>query len=85
MNKTDLINTAAETAGVSKNEAKAVIDATFDAIGKATRSGDSIRLPGFGTFSLKSRGPRQARNPRTGEPISIGATSKLAFKPSKIA
>ena len=83
MNKSDLVATAAVTAGVSQADAASVIDATFDAITAVLKSGGEVRLLGFGSFSVADRAARQGRNPATGETIQIAASKQLKFKAGK--
>jgi DNA-binding protein HU-beta len=71
----DVINT--------KLAAKGVTQSVFDAIVKAVQNGDSVRIYGFGIFSVTNRAARKGRNPRTGEPLDIPASSHLKFSPSK--
>ncbi len=79
MNKSDLINAVSQSAQVSKEETKKVIDACVDAIVTALANGDKVSLPGFGTFKVADRPARQARNPQTGEPITIPARKAPVF------
>ena len=83
MNKTDLIAVVAEKSGISKKDAKAAVEATFDAISDALAKGDKLQLVGFGTFEVSKKPAREARNPRTGETIKIPATNAPKFKASK--
>ena len=83
MNKTDLIDAVASEADVSKAEAARVVDAVIDSITRALKKGDTVTLVGFGTFSVRKRGARTGRNPRTGENIKIKASKNPAFKAGK--
>ena len=83
MNKSDLVATAAVTAGVSQADAARVIDATFDAITAVLKSGGEVRLLGFGSFSVADRAARQGRNPATGATIQIAASKQPKFKAGK--
>ena len=83
MNKSDLVATAAVTAGVSQADAAIVIDATFDAITAVLKSGGEVRLLGFGSFSVANRAAREGRNPATGETIQIAASKQPRFKAGK--
>ena len=83
MNKTDLVETVATEADVSKATAGRCVDAVFDAITAALKADDTVNLVGFGSFSTKSRAARTGRNPRTGEPIQIAASRAPGFKPGK--
>ncbi len=83
MNKTDLIDHVAESAGLSKADAGKAVEAVFDGITAALKSGDEVRLVGFGTFAVSERAASEGRNPRTGEKISIKASKQPKFKAGK--
>lgn len=83
MNKSDLINAIAETAGLSKADAGKALDATTAAISGALSSGDTVQVVGFGTFLVRDRAARAGRNPKTGEAMQIAASKAAAFKPGK--
>lgn len=83
MNKTELINAAAEAANVSKKDTSAVINAAFDVIAKAMADGDKVQVVGFGTFEVRERKAREGKNPRTGETVAIDACKLPAFKAGK--
>lgn len=83
MNKSELIDVVAGNAGVTKASAGQVVEAALDAISDALKSGDSVALVGFGTFTVRDRGARTGRNPRTGESIQIAASRVPAFKAGK--
>lgn len=83
MNKTELINAAAERSGVTKKDTEKVISATIDAITAALAAGDKVQLTGFGSFETKERAARVGRNPRTGEATEIAAARVPVFKAGK--
>jgi DNA-binding protein HU-beta len=83
MNKSDLINAIAEESGLTKADAGRALDATISSVSGALKSGDSISLIGFGTFSVKERSARTGRNPQTGETIQIKASKIPSFKAGK--
>lgn len=83
MNKSDLIDQIADSAGLSKADAGRALDATVDAITSALKQGQSVSLVGFGTFTVRDRAARTGRNPRTGETINIKASKNPAFKAGK--
>ena len=83
MNKQDLISAVAESSGLSKNDATKAVEGVFDAITGALKKGDEVRLVGFGTFSVAKRKASTGRNPRTGEAMSIKASSQPKFKAGK--
>lgn len=83
MNKGDLINKVAESAGLTKNQATAAVNSALDSIADCLKNGDKVTLIGFGTFSVSHRAARQGRNPQTGETIQIAAKSNVKFKAGK--
>lgn len=80
MNKTELVNAVAAKAGLSKKDAEAATKAVVDAVTEALAKGEKVQLVGFGTFEVKDRAAKQARNPRTGEVIEVAASKVPAFK-----
>ena len=83
MNKADVIEAVAASADISKASASRAVDAITDVVAKALKSGDSVTMVGFGTFSIRERAARAGRNPRTGETIQIKASKVPVFKPGK--
>ncbi len=83
VNKTDIIDSIAMGSEISKAAAARALNATIEAITTALRSGKSVSLLGFGTFSVKPRAARVGRNPKTGEPIQIEAANVPLFKAGK--
>lgn len=83
MNKSELIESVASSADLSKAAAGKAVDATLSAITKALGEGDQVALIGFGTFSVKERPARTGRDPRTGEPMDISASKAPTFKAGK--
>ena len=83
MNKGDFIGSVADVAELSKADAARAVDAMIDVITKALKTGDTITLVGFGTFSVRKRAARMGRNPQTKEAIKIKASKNPAFKAGK--
>lgn len=83
MNKNDLTAVVADKAGLSKADAGSAVDAVFDAITATLKSGDDVRLVGFGTFAVSHRKASKGRNPATGAEIDIAASNQAKFKPGK--
>lgn len=81
MNKRDLIQKTAEETGLSQKDCEAVINTLFDTIRKTVESGEKVQIIGFGTFELRARAARTARNPRTGEAVEVPARRVPVFKP----
>ena len=83
MNKQELIGQVADTTGLSRSDASRAVEGVFDVISKALKKGDEVRLVGFGTFSCSQRKASTGRNPRTGEPMQIKASTQPKFKAGK--
>jgi len=83
MNKNDLIAQVSDSTGVSRSDTTRLIEATLDAITSALKTGDEVRLVGFGTFAVSQRAATTGRNPRTGEEIQIPAVKQPKFKAGK--
>ena len=83
MNRSELERRVAERTGLASSAAKGAVDAVFDVIAEALASGEDARVSGFGVFGIKARSARIGRNPRTGENVSIAASTAPTFKPGK--
>lgn len=84
MTKQDLVNYAAQKAGVTKKDAGAVLDSIIEAITKSLKKGDNVTVTGFGTFRVSKRAARTGVNPRNpGQKIKIPAMKLPAFKAGK--
>lgn len=81
--KKDLIAAIAKRTGEKKATVEHVFNATLTEIENALLIGDAVAINGFGTFETKRREARTGRNPRTGEPVEIAASTSVAFKPAK--
>lgn len=84
MNKSELIDSVAEGAELTKTQAGKALDAVIESITNSLKDGDSVSLVGFGTFTVKDRAARTGRNPQTGEPIQISASKVPSFKAGKL-
>lgn len=83
MNKQELIGSVADLTGMTRSESANAVEAVFGTIGGALKRGDEVRLVGFGTFSISNRKASTGRNPRTGEPMQIKASSSPKFRAGK--
>lgn len=85
MTKADLVDQVAEAIGpgVTKKDCALVVDGLLNAVKQALADGEHIELRGFGTFKVRRRNSRMARNPRTGEAVAVPARHVPVFKPSK--
>lgn len=83
MNKSELIDAATSSTGLSKSEVSKVLDGVLSSISDAVKSGDKVAISGFGTFERRERAARTGRNPQTGEELQVAASKAPAFKPAK--
>lgn len=79
MNKSELIEAIASEADLSKVDAAKALDAVLSTIVGAVAKGDSVSLIGFGTFKASARAAREGKNPKTGEKLTIAATTVPKF------
>jgi DNA-binding protein HU-beta len=83
MNKSDLIDAIADSAGISKASAGDALNGALSAIKDALKNNESVTLVGFGTFRVGKRAARAGRNPRTGEVIEIKEVKVPKFTAGK--
>lgn len=83
MNKSDLVDAVAAATDSGRSAAAASVDAVLDSITSALKSGEKVSLTGFGTFEVRNRAARTARNPQTGATIQVKASKAPAFKAGK--
>lgn len=87
MNKSELVQSLAAQAAITRSDAQRAVNALFDAergiIATALRRGERVQITGFGTFEMRERKARTGRNPRTGQEIRIAATISPMFRPGK--
>ena len=82
MTKADLISSVAKAAKISKRAAGDAVNASFEGLARAIKREKGFQVPGFGTFTVRSRKARMGRNPQTGAAISIKASRTVGFKPA---
>ena len=80
MNKTELIDSMAEKAGITKAAAKTALETFLGDVEKTLKKGDRVSLVGFGSWSVSKRAARDGRNPQTGKTIKIAAKNVVKFK-----
>jgi DNA-binding protein HU-beta len=83
MNKTDIANAVHGKLGGTKVQAEEVVDIVIESIVGTLKKGGEVSVAGLGIFSTKVRAARQARNPRTGESISVPSMRVPKFRPAK--
>jgi DNA-binding protein HU-beta len=82
MTKAELIEAVADAAGVSKADAERTVGAFWDTVVSAAKHGDKVSWPGIGSFSTTKRPARVGRNPQTGAPVQIAASTAMKFSAS---
>ena len=83
LTKADMAERLFEELGLNKREAKELVDLFFEEVRHALESGTSVKLSGFGNFTLRDKSKRPGRNPKTGEEIPITARRVVTFRPGQ--
>jgi len=83
MNKSDLIETIATSACISKACAERGLNGMLSMMSSAMKEGERVSLAGFGSFTVVDRAPRTGRNPKTGEVVPIPPRKAVRFRPGK--
>ena len=83
MTKADLVEEIAVRTGISRNHTAIIVDQALDAVSRALSEGKHLEIRGFGTFKVRERRARRARNPRSGSEVMVPAKLVPVFKPSK--
>lgn len=91
MTKADLLSRISEKiqnelkdSNLTKKETAVIVDAVFDVLSEVIRESDRFSYPKFGTFTVKERGERNGRNPKTHETIVIPASRNVTFKAASV-
>ena len=84
MTRSDIINNVSASTGLSKVETEAVLEGVINSICDSLRKGERVDLRGFGTFLVKERKARDARNPSTNEIVKLNHRYIPSFKVSKL-
>ena len=83
MNKTEFISKVSESIGADTAQAASVVNTVLNTITDVVASGDSLAIPGFGTFGTVKRPERIVRNPQNGEPVTVPERIVPVFKAGK--
>ena len=83
MNKASLVEKVHGVLGGTKVQAEEVVETIFGSITDTIKGGEEVSIAGFGIFAAKDRAARTARNPRTGEPITVPAMRVPKFRAAK--
>ncbi|WP_116473189.1 integration host factor subunit alpha [Zobellella maritima] len=83
LTKADIAEHLFTELGISKRDAKEMVEAFFEEIRTALEHGEQVKISGFGNFELRNKDERPGRNPKTGEDIPISARRVVTFRPGQ--
>ena len=84
MTKQEIVDVVSNATGLTKVETEAIMNGIMSTIIDSLANNKRVELRGFGTFGIKHRMPKKARNPGTGDPIYLPERYVPTFKPSKL-
>lgn len=82
--RADLAEAVYREIGLSRSESSELVESVINHVSEALFRGETVKLAGFGTFSLRDKKERMGRNPKTGKDVPITSRRVLVFKPSQI-
>ncbi|OGF98090.1 MAG: hypothetical protein A2Z06_03540 [Candidatus Glassbacteria bacterium RBG_16_58_8] len=83
MTKADIVEQISNSTGLTKKDTAMAVEGFIQAVRQALSNGQNIEIRGFGSFKVRNRRARKARNPRTGQGVDVPARMVPTFKPSK--
>jgi integration host factor subunit alpha len=83
LTRKELAEAVVEHLGFSQSSCAEIVDSVLDTMKQTLLAGEAIKIVHFGTFSLRHKSPRNGRNPRTGDAITIKKRQTVSFRPSK--
>lgn len=84
LTRMDLSEAVFREVGLSRNESSDLVEAVLGHVSDALVRGEPVKISSFGTFSVRSKGQRVGRNPKTGEEVPISPRRVLSFRPSHL-
>ena len=84
LTRSDLSEALYREVGLSRNESAELVESILRHISEALVAGETVKISSFGTFSVREKGERIGRNPKTGEEVPIEPRRVLVFRPSHI-
>jgi integration host factor subunit alpha len=84
LTKDKIINSVYESLGLSKSQARRVVEQVFDIMKRTLEQGDSLLVSGFGKFMVKDKRSRRGRNPQTKQDLQLRARKVVLFKTSGV-
>ncbi|OFX10849.1 MAG: integration host factor subunit alpha [Alphaproteobacteria bacterium RIFOXYD12_FULL_60_8] len=82
--RSDLSEAVYQEVGLSRNESADLLEMVLEEVSSALRRGETVKISSFGSFSVRSKGQRIGRNPKTGEEVPILPRRVLVFRPSQL-
>ena len=82
--RAQLAETIYSQVGLSRNDSAELLEAILERVSRALEAGESVKISGFGTFSVRQKGRRIGRNPKTGVEVPILPRRVLVFRPSQV-
>lgn len=83
LTKKEIIDSLFNTMGLSKREAKDVVEKFFEVLSDRLSEGCTVKLAGFGNFIVRQKNSRPGRNPKTGESVTISSRKVVVFRPGQ--
>ncbi len=83
LTKAEIAEHLYEKVGLSKRDAKDMVEIFYEEIRETLENGEQVKLSGFGNFDLREKSERPGRNPKTGEDIPISARKVVTFRPGQ--
>lgn len=84
LTRMDLSEAVFREVGLSRNESAQLVESVLQHISDALVAGETVKISSFGTFSVRDKGPRMGRNPKTGQEVPIQPRRVLSFRPSHL-
>jgi integration host factor subunit alpha len=84
MTKADIISEVFDKVGLPKQDAEELVEMILDVVKQTLKTGETVKLSGFGNFVVRKKNARKGRNPKTGQEIEITPRSVVSFRPSMI-
>ena len=84
LTRMDLSEAVFREVGLSRNESAQLVESVLQHISDALVEGETVKISSFGTFTVRDKGPRIGRNPKTGEEVPISPRRVISFRPSHI-
>ena len=84
LTRMDLSEAVFRDVGLSRNESAALVESVLQHISDSLVAGETVKISSFGTFTVRDKGPRVGRNPKTGQEVPISPRRVISFRPSHI-